>query len=105
MTKDNQAHAAATARIKAIMKADEAGGRAELAEHLAYDTDLTPDQAIALMKTAPKSSKSDNDEVEFRPRRMNAQGLNMQDLYGSDRRGAGGESRLVASIKQRHGAK
>lgn len=103
MPNDKQAHAAATARIRAIMKADEAEGRADLAEHLAYETELEPEAAIALMKAAPVASSSSaiDDAENYRPRRtMNGQGLNRPHSEKPN-----GGSRLVAAMKQRHGVK
>lgn len=53
------AAAAATAtqaRIKAIVKHEEAEGRTDLAEHLAYDTDLTVEAAVAMLAKAPKAT-------------------------------------------------
>lgn len=43
------------ARIKGIMTHEEAKGREALAEHLAYETDNTVEQAAAIMKFAPKA--------------------------------------------------
>ncbi|QOJ19956.1 MAG: S49 family peptidase [Gammaproteobacteria bacterium] len=40
-------------RIKAIMKAEAATGRAEMAEHLAFETGMTATDAIALLGKAP----------------------------------------------------
>lgn len=45
----------AKARIKGIMTHEEAKGREALAEHLAYDTDNTVEQAAAILKAAPKA--------------------------------------------------
>lgn len=97
--KDSGAQATATARIKAIMKAPEAEGRQDLAEHLAYETDMAADEAIAVMKVAPASG--DADPLAYRRRAdgsMNAVGLN-----GKQKLGATGG--LVAAMKQRHGVK
>lgn len=43
------------ARIKGIMTHDEAKGREGLAEHLAYNTDLSVDDAVAMLKVSPKA--------------------------------------------------
>lgn len=43
------------ARISAILKSDEAQGRGDLANHLAFDTDLTVEAATAILKAAPKA--------------------------------------------------
>jgi signal peptide peptidase SppA len=45
----------AKARIKGIMTHEEAKGREGLAEHLAYDTDMTVEQAAAILKASPKA--------------------------------------------------
>jgi hypothetical protein len=47
---------AAQARIKAIMASDEAKGRQELAEHFAYETDMTAEAAIAALAKAPTAA-------------------------------------------------
>lgn len=43
------------ARIKGIMTHDEAKGREGLAEHLAYNTDMSVEDAAAMLKVAPKA--------------------------------------------------
>lgn len=43
------------ARIKGIMTHDEAKGREGLAEHLAYNTDMSVDDAVSLLKVSPKA--------------------------------------------------
>lgn len=42
------------ARVKAIMTSENAKGREELAQHLAFDTALDADQAVALLGKSPK---------------------------------------------------
>jgi ClpP class serine protease len=44
------------ARIAAIMRSPEAVGRTELAEHLAYESDMTVDAAVVLLAKAPKAA-------------------------------------------------
>lgn len=44
------------ARIKAITSSDEAKGREALAEHLAFETSMTADEAKAILAAAPKSA-------------------------------------------------
>lgn len=51
----------AKARIKGIMTHEEASGREGLAEHLAYDTDLTVEQAAAILKASPKAEAKKDD--------------------------------------------
>lgn len=43
------------ARIKGIMTHEEAKGREGLAEHLAYNTDMSVDDAVAMLKVSPKA--------------------------------------------------
>lgn len=45
----------AKARIKGIMTHEEAKGREALAEHLAYDTEMTVEEAAAILKVSPKA--------------------------------------------------
>lgn len=47
---------AAKTRIKAILACDEAKGRTAMAEHLAYDTEMTAEAAVALLAKAPKAA-------------------------------------------------
>jgi signal peptide peptidase SppA len=46
---------ATRARIKGIMTSEEAQGREKQAEHLAYETDLTVEAAVAILATGPKA--------------------------------------------------
>jgi signal peptide peptidase SppA len=64
MTEEERAaeQAATKARIKGIMTHEEAKGREGLAEHLAYDTDNTVEQAAAIMKFSPKAEDKKADE-------------------------------------------
>lgn len=43
------------ARVKTILASEHAKGREEMAQHLAFDTDLSADQATALLSKSPKS--------------------------------------------------
>jgi signal peptide peptidase SppA len=43
-------------RIKGIMTSDEAKGRESLAEHLAFNTDMSVDDAVATLKASPKAA-------------------------------------------------
>lgn len=53
------------ARIKTILTSAEAAGRTELAEHLAYETDMAADAVVALLSKAPKAeAKQANDFVK-----------------------------------------
>jgi len=44
------------ARCKAILDSEEAKGREAQARTLAFDTDLTPEQAISVLKTGTKAT-------------------------------------------------
>jgi hypothetical protein len=52
----DKAETAAKARVSAILDHEEAKGREELAKHLAFSTDMTPEAAAALLKASPKAS-------------------------------------------------
>lgn len=43
-------------RVQAIMNAEEAKGREDLAHHFAFDTDMTPEAAKAALGKAPKQA-------------------------------------------------
>lgn len=49
-----EATTAERARVKAIMTSENAKGREDLAQHLAFDTALDADQAVALLGKSPK---------------------------------------------------
>lgn len=49
-------------RIRGIMTHEEAKGREALAEHLAYETDNTVEQAVAMLKVAPKAQAEEPKE-------------------------------------------
>jgi signal peptide peptidase SppA len=49
------------ARIKGIMTHEEAAGREGLAEHLAYNTELSVDEAVAMLKVSPKAEAQKED--------------------------------------------
>lgn len=67
-------------RRAAIMGLEEAKGREALAEHL-FNTGSSVEQAKATLAVSPKAGATDeNEEEEFQPRRMNAQGLNKTPL-------------------------
>lgn len=51
-----QARTDERARIRAIMQSDTAAGRAEMADHLAFETDMEATSAIALLGKAPVAS-------------------------------------------------
>lgn len=49
---------AASARIKSIIAAPEAKGREALAHSIAFETELPPEQAIAMLKAAPEAQRA-----------------------------------------------
>lgn len=55
-TEQPNAAADERARIKAITTHAEAEGRSDLAAHLAYDTDMSVDAAVAMLAKAPKAA-------------------------------------------------
>ncbi|WP_099864723.1 head maturation protease, ClpP-related [Pararhizobium haloflavum] len=57
----------AKTRIKAIMACDEAKGREGLAEHFAYDTEMTAEAAVAALAKAPKAAAGDQPEGKAGP--------------------------------------
>jgi hypothetical protein len=56
------------ARIKAIVGAPEAKGREALAQSLAFDTDLSPEAAVQVMKAAPEAKGSRLDGIVPQPK-------------------------------------
>ncbi len=103
----NEAVAAATQRLKAILKSDEAEGRTSLAEHLAFNTEMSAEDAVKLMQVSPRAvgeSETPQHEQEYvPPRRMNAQGLNNVGLASG--REPPKRADLAANMKRRHGIK
>lgn len=93
-----EAGKAAQARMQSIMKADEAQGRTQMAEHLAYNTELPAEEAIALMAVAPVEIESqpidepDDDAADFDKRRTLALG---QALPGGDKPKPGSTARVL----------
>jgi signal peptide peptidase SppA len=53
---------AAQGRIQAIIESSEAEGREDLAKTIAFTTDLTAEQAVALLKQAPKVAEKESFE-------------------------------------------
>lgn len=43
-------------RLSAILTGPDAKGREELARHLAFETDMEPESAIAILRSAPKAN-------------------------------------------------
>jgi signal peptide peptidase SppA len=84
------------ARIKAITGHAEAQGRKELAEHLAFDTDMSAEDAVKMLAKAPKT-------VAEKPENPLAAAMRTQ---GSPKIGAGdggpkAENTLVADMERR----
>lgn len=107
------ARAEAVARIKAIMMHAEAEGRTALAEHLAYETDMEPEQAAKMLALAGKDTS--NQAATYEQRRLAAVGSAQAEitrslampLAPSNTRNAGDPktSGLVANMKRRNGIK
>lgn len=57
-----EAGKAAQTRMQSIMKADQAKGRTQMAEHLAYNTELPAEEAVALLAVAPVEVEPDPDD-------------------------------------------
>ncbi len=109
----HEAASAVNARLKAIMRADAAQGREALAEHLAFETEMSAEEAIALMNVAPRGAdeaSSPHQEREYQPPKrlmspefraqLNAEGLNSESGRG---RSQAGKGKLAANMKRRHG--
>ncbi|MBD8556899.1 Clp protease ClpP [Rhizobium sp. CFBP 8762] len=62
-------------RIKAIMNCDDAKGREALANHFAFETDMTPDAAIAALKLAAPATATTPPEPTYEERRLAAAAL------------------------------
>lgn len=95
-----EARQAARERIKAILGCSEAEGRRELAEHLAFNTEMDPKEARGLLALAPKAGQADPG-AEFR-RAMAAEGDKPNVAPDVDR-SADGEIRpgaMAASMKR-----
>ncbi len=92
----------AKAPLKAIIKSTEAEGRAELAEHLAFETDMPVSVALAMLAKAPSSVTPANLVAATDARRLSAAALAMPSV---DERRPATERRvdLAASMKRRHG--
>ncbi|WEJ33872.1 head maturation protease, ClpP-related [Devosia sp. SD17-2] len=82
-----QITADAKTRIKAIMTSAEAAGREEQAEYLAYDTEMSAADAVAILAKAPKPTAAADpdpspgpgpvdDSATLEARRLNGEGLN-----------------------------
>ncbi|AXS39259.1 Clp protease ClpP [Breoghania sp. L-A4] len=58
------ARSEAHARIKAITACDEAKGRAALAEHLAFETEMSADDAVKILAAASKETAATENETD-----------------------------------------
>lgn len=70
----DDAVAAAKARIKAITTAEAATGREALAAHLAYETEMSAEAAVAALEAAPKAV-AETPPTDYAARRQAAAGL------------------------------
>lgn len=75
-------------RVSAITRSEHAKGREEFAEHLAYETDMTAEQATALLSKAPKAaapqSTPESATTENNPRFLAAMDRSAHPEVGSD---------------------
>lgn len=83
--------AAAKTRVKAITTAEAAVGREALAAHLAFETDLPAEEALATLATAPKAA-AETDPATYAARRQAA-----ADLAAP---GSGGEKKPIAAFPE-----
>lgn len=70
-----KAQADTKARIKAITTCEEAAGREALASHLAYETDMDAEAAVAALKAAPQASADSGSGRDYETRRLAASAL------------------------------
>lgn len=85
-------------RIKAITTHAEAKGRETLAEHFAYNTDMSVDDVVAALTAAPKASAATPDPATgYEQQRLQAAGLTQP--AGGDK--PGGKSGLSAAVDRR----
>lgn len=61
----NDARKAERTRVNGILSCDEAKGREALAQHLAMNTDMSVDEAKAMLAVAPKAQPAANAENAF----------------------------------------
>lgn len=99
----------AKARIKGIMTHEEATGREALAEHLAYDTDNTVEQAAAILKAAPKAEAkkeepegddSADDKAEGKKKKKDKEMSESDDDDGDKAKGASNFEKAMDTGKQ-----
>ena len=85
---------AATARIQAILDHDEAKGREDQARKLAFETDLDPGAAIAILATAPKAEPDKDPATSYADRKAEAAGLGHG---GGDQEGGSVQVKITSS--------
>lgn len=101
------------ARIKAITTSGDAQGREALAQHLAFETELPADAAIAALKAAPKAGQGAIQEAPqaagteaaaqaYEQRRLAAAGLAQPDAGRADNKAAG-DAILAAALARVNG--
>lgn len=98
---------AVKARLRDIMKSPAAAGRAEMAEHLAFETDLPAAAAIALLEKAPAGAAEEASAqaaatAAYDARRLAAASLALPS-GGREQQPAQARVDLTASMKRRHG--
>ena len=97
------------ARIKAILTDDEAADRTALAEHLAFETDMSAEDAIAILAKAEKAASRSGSYEEQRTKAAAGtigvvdQNAALGRLAMPQSSAGAGESKLVANMKRRFG--
>lgn len=101
MTEDMQG---ARVRMKAILQSKEAEGRKDLAEHLAFETDMTAEAVIALLAKAPAApAPGPFAGMSYDDRRVAAARLAMPAAYRGELAEKQSPVDLIAGMKRRHG--
>lgn len=106
----SNARSDAGARIKAILTSPEAQGRSNLAEYLAFETDMEPESALAILSHSDKAEASDDMVSSYEKRRLAAMEGAVREvspLSGlarpSGQSSVSTSGGLVANMKRRHG--
>ena len=91
------------ARISAILKCDEAKDRRKLAEHIAFNTDMSVDAAKGMLSAAPVA-KSDVSGDAFTRAMDNGEHPNMSAEAGNDNREVSAGDRIAGAYKAAKGS-
>lgn len=107
------ARAEAAARIKTILTHAEAKDRSDLAEHLALETDIEPEAAVALLAKAGKTTNPTSQAKSYQDQRLAAAANARRDVSSLGALAMPNDGRevrmqasgLVANMKRRNGIK